>query len=55
MQRSVQPATNTDSAVTPIVQTKIVDITTQHMAPDVQSTSTSKPSPPCDECGATVA
>lgn len=40
----------TDSAQTPIVQSKFAEPTTQNIAPNVKS----KTSPPCDECGATI-
>lgn len=40
--------------VVPIVQTKIVDSSTQSFSPSV-CVQLPKSSPPCDECGATIA
>lgn len=49
------PPTVSDTANVPTVQSKIVDSTTQNFSTPNVSMQTSKASPPCDECGATIA
>lgn len=51
VQRSTLASTTTESTKTPIVQTKIVDSSTQNHAVDAPSSSSKAP---CDECGATI-
>ncbi|XP_055322474.1 PDZ and LIM domain protein Zasp isoform X2 [Sitodiplosis mosellana] len=48
VQRSILPSTTTDSTKTPIVQTKIVDSSSQCIAASADA------SPPCGDCGATI-
>ncbi|XP_055322480.1 PDZ and LIM domain protein Zasp isoform X7 [Sitodiplosis mosellana] len=60
VQRSILPSTTTDSTKTPIVQTKIVDSSSQCIAASADAsqqqltTTSSKASPPCGDCGATI-
>ncbi|XP_031618535.1 PDZ and LIM domain protein Zasp isoform X7 [Contarinia nasturtii] len=51
VQRPILPSTTIDTTKTPTVQTKIVDSSTQCIVAD---TTSSRASPPCDACGATI-
>lgn len=58
VQRSILQSTTTESTKTPIVQTKIIDSSAQSFAaveaPQQLVSSSSKASPPCGDCGATI-